>query len=134
MSSPTQAHTSPAPHQEISAEQATRIAAAAADAKMGDDIVALEVTELTSIADFFLVVTGHSSTQVDAIYQSIDAALSQSGREPINIEGRGEGRWILMDYGDLVVHVFIDEARDFYGLERLWGDAPRLALGDDRTP
>lgn len=117
-----------APAAELSAEAVTRIAARAADDKHGVDILALEVREMSSIADYFLLVSGRSTTQVDAIYEAIDEALSREGREPLAVEGKTESRWILMDYADVVVHIFLQEARVFYGLERLWGDAPELDL------
>lgn len=118
----------PSQFPELSAEQAARTAAMAADSKKGADIVALAVTELTSIADYFVLVTGGSSTHVNALYEAVDEAMSRAGREPLHVEGRGEAHWILMDYGDVVVHIFLEEPRAFYGLERLWGDAPRLDL------
>ncbi|MDH5528292.1 MAG: ribosome silencing factor [Nitrospirota bacterium] len=113
---------------ELSAEQAARTVASAADSKKGTDIVALHVTELTSIADYFVLITGGSTTHVNALFEAVDEAMSHAGREPLHVEGRGEANWILMDYGDVVVHIFLDEARGFYGLERLWGDAPKLDL------
>jgi len=113
----------------LTSEQVARIAAAAADAKHGRDILALEVRELTSIADYFVLVSVASSSQAEAVRDSIDQALSREGREPLHVEGRAELTWILMDYADVIVHVFREEARSFYGLERLWGDAPRLDLG-----
>jgi ribosome-associated protein len=118
--------TSPLP--DLTAEQAARTAASAADSKKGTDIVALQVTDLTSIADYFVLVTGGSSPHVNALFEAVDEALSHAGREPLHVEGRGEANWILMDYGDVVVHIFMEEVRGFYGLERLWGDAPRLEL------
>lgn len=115
--------------EELTAEQVVRIVTSAADEKHGQDIVALNVRELTTLADFFVLISARSTTQVQAIYEAIDAALSRQGREPLNVEGRQELKWVLMDYADVIVHVFLGEARDFYGLERLWGDAPRLDLG-----
>lgn len=118
----------PAP-EELTSEQVARTAAAAADAKHGRDIVALEVRELTSIADYFVLVSVTSSTQAEAVVDAVDQALSREGREPLHVEGRAELTWVLMDYADVIVHVFREDARAFYGLERLWGDAPRLDLG-----
>jgi ribosome-associated protein len=123
-----QAAPSAAP-EELTSEQVARIAAAAADAKHGRDIVALEVRELTSIADYFVLVSVASSTQAEAVCNAVDQALSREGREPLHVEGRAELVWVLMDYADVIVHVFKEDARAFYGLERLWGDAPRLDLG-----
>jgi len=112
----------------LAAAEATRVAARAADDRHGRDIVALHVTELTSLADYFLLVSATSDTQVRAIYEAIDEAMSKIGREPLHVEGTGEFHWVLMDYADVVIHIFLETSRDFYGLERLWGDAPRLTL------
>jgi len=118
----------PAP-EALTAEQTVRLAAGAADAKHGRDILALHVRDLTSIADYFLLISAGSTAQVEAVCDAIDAALSARGIEPLHVEGRADGQWVLMDYADVIVHVFREESREFYGLERLWGDAPRLDLG-----
>ncbi|MBI5136163.1 MAG: ribosome silencing factor [Nitrospirae bacterium] len=111
-----------------SALDSVKIAALAADARKGQDIVALHVHALTTIADYFLFVTATSSTQVNAIFEAIDVAMSKAGREPLHVEGRQESQWILMDYADVIIHIFMPDQRAFYGLERLWGDAPRVDL------
>lgn len=118
----------------LTAEQAVRLAAGAADAKHGRDILALHVRELTSIADYFLLISAGSAAQVEAIHDAIDAALSGAGVEPLHVEGKGDAQWILLDYADVIIHIFREEARAFYGLERLWGDAPRLDLGLSAPP
>ena len=123
----------PAP-EALTAEQVVRLAAAAADAKHGRDILALHVRDLTSIADYFLLISAGSTAQLEAIHDAIDAALSAEGIEPLHVEGKAEGQWVLLDYADVIIHVFREEARTFYGLERLWGDAPRLDLGLGETP
>jgi len=110
----------------LTSDNVARIAAAAADAKHGRDILCLNVRDLTSIADYFLLISAGSGAQVEAIYDGIDQALSAEGREPLHVEGKAEGQWVLMDYADVIVHIFREEQRAFYGLERLWGDAPRL--------
>lgn len=112
-----------------SALDSVKIAAQAADGKKAQDIVALHVHELTTIADYFLFVTAGSSTQANAVFEAIDEAMSKAGREPLHVEGRQEGQWILMDYADVIIHIFMADQRTFYGLERLWGDAPRVELG-----
>jgi len=117
----------PAP-EALSSEQVARIAAQAADDKHGRDIVALCVRDLTSIADYFVLVSVTSTTQAEAVCDAVDAALSSRGLEPLHVEGRTELNWVLMDYADVIVHVFREDIRSFYGLERLWGDAPRLDL------
>ena len=114
--------------EECSALEAIKLAAAAADDKKGLQIVALNVYDLTTIADYFLFVTATSRTHVQAINQAIDEAMSKAGREPLQVEGRQEGQWILMDYADVIIHIFLGEQREFYGLERLWGDAPQVDL------
>lgn len=92
------------------------------------DLLLLDVSELTSLADYFLICTGRSDTQVQAIAQSIEEGLSALGRKPRTIEGMSGGHWVLMDYGDVVVHVFLESAREFYDLERLWARAPVVQL------
>jgi len=118
----------PPSHSAGSALHSVTIAAQAADDIKGQDIVALQVRDLTTIADYFLLVTATSSTQVQAIHQSIDEAMSKHGREPLHVEGKTEGHWILMDYADVIIHIFLADQRAFYGLERLWGDAPQVHL------
>ncbi len=113
----------------LSSEEIARIVVAAADDKHGHDIQALCVRDLTSIADYFVLISATSTTQVNAIYEGVDQALSKHGIEPLATEGKGERRWMLLDYADVIVHIFLEDVREFYGLERLWGDAPKLELG-----
>jgi ribosome-associated protein len=96
--------------------------------KKAYDLVLMEVGDLTSIADFFLVCTGRSDTQVQAIAQSIQENLGRNGIRPLSIEGYSHGQWVVIDYGDVVVHVFNEPVREFYDLERLWSRAPRVTL------
>lgn len=103
-----------------------RIAADAVDDKKGLDIVLLDVGDLLSITEVFLIATGSSRTHVRTLAEAVDEKLKEHGRRPLRIEGAAEGEWVLLDYGDFVVHVFQETPRDFYGLERLWGDAPRI--------
>lgn len=103
-----------------------RIAAAAIDDKKGADVVLLDVGELLRIADVFVIATGTSKRQVNALAEEVEDQLRIHDRKPIRTEGRDDGEWVLVDYGDLVVHLFQPEARGFYSLERLWGDAPRV--------
>jgi len=101
------------------------IAARAADAKKATDIVVQEVRESLVITDYFVIVTGANNRQVDAITEAIEEALrNEAGIKPIGREGLKEQTWILLDYGDLVVHVFQPELREFYRLEAIWNDAP----------
>ncbi len=105
---------------------AVRLAVETSLAKKAEDICVLDLRELSSFTDFFLVMNGTSSRQNAAVAEAVAAALKPAGLRPLSIEGRESGEWILLDYGSLVVHVFSRNARDHYSLEKLWGDAPRL--------
>ncbi len=94
------------------------------DSKKGEDVRILHIGDLTTIGDYFVVVTGGSTTQVRALADAVDEKLSAEGLEPRRVEGYQSCQWILMDYGDVIAHVFLKEARQFYDLERLWNDAP----------
>ncbi|MFW5981367.1 MAG: ribosome silencing factor [bacterium] len=102
------------------------MAAEAADDKKANDIEVLEVKGLTTIADYFVICSGNSETQVKAISRGIEDSLSEKDIEPKKIAGKGEARWILMDYADLIIHVFHKDEREFYELERLWADAENI--------
>lgn len=109
-----------------------RAAAAAAADKKAFQIVGVDVAGLTSYADAFLLCSGGSERQVAAIAEAISRRLRQDGRRPLHVEGATRSEWVLMDFGDVVVHIFTEERRAYYGLDSLWGDAPRLgaeALG-----
>ncbi len=103
-------------------------AAAAAAAKQADDVAILDVHGLIVITDFFVICSGTTERQVKTIVEEVERALRELDRKPIRREGETEGRWVLLDYVDVVVHVFVDQERAYYDLERLWGDAPRLDL------
>lgn len=96
------------------------------DNKKGEDVRVLHIGTLTSIGDYFVVATGNSNTQVKAMADEVDEKLSSDGLEPRRIEGYNSASWILMDYNDVIVHIFLKETREFYALERLWGDAPEV--------
>lgn len=101
--------------------------AQAADDRKGTDIRLLNVADVSYIADYFVVVTGFSSVQVRAIANSIeDKVKDQWQRLPLRVEGQMEGSWILMDYGDVIVHIFLPKEREFYGLEAFWGHAEQI--------
>lgn len=105
------------------------IAAESAAEKKAENVLAIEVAELLVVTDFFVIATGRTDIQVRAIADEVEhGLLERGGIKPIGREGVSEGKWILLDYGDLVIHVFQPAERDFYRLEKLWGDAPRLAL------
>lgn len=105
------------------------LAAEAASDKKATDIVAIEVAELLVVTDFFVICTGNTDVQVRAIADEIEERLRvEAGLKPIGREGEAEGKWVLLDFVDLVIHVFQPEEREFYRLEKLWSDAPRLGL------
>ena len=104
-----------------------RAALAAAEKKAGD-IVAIDVSEKLAITDVFLILTGSNDRQVKAISDAVEEALDLIDVDPVRREGQQQGRWILLDYVDIVVHVQHEEERAFYDLERLWKDCPFLAL------
>ncbi|MDY2777301.1 MAG: ribosome silencing factor [Collinsella sp.] len=109
----------------IDAKTVALIAAEAADGKSADDIVILDLTELSDVCDYFVIATGSNYRKVDAIIDEIEEQVAKRCSEhPISIEGREERTWILMDYGSVIVHVFTPEAREYFRLEKLWGDAP----------
>ncbi|NYF11025.1 ribosome-associated protein [Leifsonia sp. AK011] len=110
------------------ARELLSVAALAADAKQGEDLVALDVSGPLPLTDVFLLVTGRNERNVQAIASEIEDKLLEIGAKPLRREGRAEGRWILLDFGDLVVHVFHEEDRMYYSLERLWKDCPAIPI------
>ena len=94
--------------------------------KKARDIIVLDMSGLTSLADSFIICSGRSNRQVTAIADYIRTDLKKQGVAPLSVEGLQEGHWVLMDYGDIVIHVFYDDVRRFYDLEGLWSDAPRI--------
>lgn len=107
-----------------------KIAAEAAQSKKADDIIGLDLTKLQGVSDYFLICSGQSEPQVKAITEAIEEQLRLKGAKPWHVEGLSR-RWMLLDYVDLVVHVFHEQTREYYLLERLWGDAGRVDLGLD---
>ena len=103
-------------------------AARAAAAKQAEGIAILDVHGLIVITDFFVICSGGTERQVKTIVEEVEKALRDLDRRPVRREGETEGRWVLLDYVDVVVHVFADEEREYYDLERLWRDAPRVEL------
>ena len=103
----------------------------ALDSKKGTDIKVMEVTELTSLADYFVICTGGSNTQINALCDAVEEKLEvEAGEKALHREGHRGGIWVLLDYGCIVVHVFNDEAREFYSLERLWSDGKSVDLSE----
>ncbi|MBE6963427.1 MAG: ribosome silencing factor [Ruminococcaceae bacterium] len=105
------------------------IAAKALDEKKGKEIAAIEITDLTTLADYFVIASGTSSTQINALCGAVEKAMKeQAGEDPLRREGYRDGTWVLLDYGCVCIHVFSQEARAFYSLERLWHDGRPLDL------
>lgn len=109
------------------------VAARAADTKTDEDTVVLEVAGVLSITSWFVITGGRNPRQVKTIVEEIEAKVAEAGGpRPLRVEGLDARQWVLMDYGDVVVHVFLDETRRFYQLERLWGDVPRVEWREGR--
>ncbi len=113
---------------QLTPEQLARRAAALAQEKKAKDLVILDLREQAAVCDYFVLATGESEPQVKAIVERVEEGLKELGETPWNVEGRRGKTWILMDYVDVVVHVFHERTRDVYMLERLWGDAPREVI------
>lgn len=109
-------------------EALARAAAIALDDKKGIDIVLLDVHELLVITDIFVIASGSNPRQVKALVDEVEGRLRSHDRKPLRREGVESAQWVLLDYGDIVVHVFDPATRSYYDLERLWGDAPRLEV------
>ena len=107
----------------LNAAQIASIAAKALDDKKAKDVKILRTTEKTVLADYFVICNGTSSTHIKALVDEVDKQLSEAGEPPVRREGLRSDSWVLMDFGCVIVHVFTDEARKFYDLERLWSDA-----------
>lgn len=105
-----------------------RTAAAAADERLADDIVAYDVSDQLVITDIFLICSASNDRQVRAVVDAVEEKLLELGVKPVRREGQREGRWVLLDFSDIVVHVQHQEERSFYGLERLWNDCPTVEL------
>ncbi|MDX6632550.1 MAG: ribosome-associated protein [Solirubrobacterales bacterium] len=116
----------------MNTEALVRRIARAIDDKKGEDIVALDVRELISYTDFLVLCTARNERQAKAIQEEVRAQLKKEGVLPARMEGERDARWLLIDYLDCVLHVFTTEARDYYRLEQLWGEAGRLDLEDVR--
>lgn len=109
-----------------------KVAAIAADDKKATDIVLIDLTEATDVCDFFLICTAANRPQLDAVVEAVEEKVrTNCGEKPMAVEGRAGSNWVLIDYGSVVVHVFKPEVRDFYRLDRLWGEAPRVPLDLD---
>ena len=112
---------------ETDAKERSRIAAAAAADKKGEDIVILDVGDILGIADAFVITSASNTRQVRTIVEEVEKQLRErDDSRPRSVEGLDDASWVLLDYGDVLVHVFLTETREFYGLERLWADADRV--------
>lgn len=108
--------------------ESAMILANALDSKKGGDIKVLKTEQLTTLADYFVICTATSTTQIKALSDACEEAMEENGERVHHIEGHRGGTWLLLDFSSVVVHVFTDEARKFYDLERLWGDAEEVDL------
>ena len=114
----------------MTSKEIMELAVKTLDSKKAEDITVLDIGELTSIGDYFVIASAGNTTLVKTLAEEVEDKLSAAGIEPKRVEGAGSAMWILMDYYDVVIHVFYKETRDFYCLERLWGDAPRVDTKD----
>lgn len=96
--------------------------------KKGENVKILDLTEISGFTDYFVISSGMSDRQVQAMADAVQHAMESAGHEMVSNEGYSEGRWVLMDFGDVVVHVFLDALREYYDLENLWADAPRVKI------
>lgn len=110
------------------ARELLNVVALAADSKQGEDLVALDVSGPLPLTDIFFLASGRNERQVQAIAGEIEDKMIEAGAKPLRREGRSEGRWILLDFGDVVAHIFHEEDRMYYSLERLWKDCPAITL------
>jgi ribosome-associated protein len=112
----------------FNAMERAQLCAAAADSKKGFDLLILDLRKLTYIADYFVICSATNTTQVSAISDWIGQAMAKEGMRPSHVEGQADANWVLMDYGDVIVHIFDEQTREYYALEKLWGDAPRVPV------
>ena len=114
----------------ISAKEMARIAKEALEDKKAGDVKIIDIEEISTIADYFMIASGSNRNQVQAMADNVEEALSRAGVEPKHIEGYPTANWILMDYGDVILHIFDEESRSFFDLERIWRDGKPVATGD----
>ena len=114
--------------EKMTAKEAAAVAAKALDAKLGVDIQLIEITDVSTLADYFLICTASSSTHVKTLCDAVEEAMDNAGEPMLSREGHRSGTWVLMDFDCVVVHVFTQETRAFYNLERLWQDGKQVNL------
>lgn len=112
----------------VESAQLARMAALAADEKKGRDVRLLDIRSISSVTDYFVIVSGTSTTHVRSLADNVEKVLQEAGMPLHHMEGYQNGRWVLLDFGDIVVHVMHENEREFYNLERLWGDAREIAV------
>lgn len=112
----------------VESDQMARMAALSADDKKAREVKVLDIRSISTVADYFVICSGTSPTHVRAIADNVEEKLSECGYPLHHVEGYQNGRWVLLDFGDVVVHVMLEEEREFYSLERLWGDAREVAV------
>ena len=117
----------------LNAKELAMTAAKALDAKKGKEIKVIKIDQITTLAEYFVICTGTSNTQINALCDNAEKELSALGEEPIHREGYRGGTWVALDYACVVVHVFNDEARKFYSLEHMWADGEEIDLSDVLT-
>ena len=116
---------------ELSGSEIAEIGADAALDRRANNVVILDLRGLSAVADYFVICSGNSDTHVEGITNIIEEKLNEQGAKVWHREGGKRASWILLDYIDVIMHVFTEDAREFYGLERLWGDAPRTEVSDE---
>jgi ribosome-associated protein len=116
---------------ELTTRQKILLAVNAALEKKAKNVVILNIKNVTSFADYTVICSGTSDRQVQSIASSVEGSMKKAGTLPLGIEGEKGGRWVLMDYADIIVHVFYEPVREFYDIERLWADAPKMEVAED---
>ena len=112
----------------LPSRELAEISVKALDSKKGKEIRLIRIDKITTLAEYFVICTGTSNTQINALCDAVEKELTEKGEEPLHREGYRGGTWVLLDYGCVVVHVFNDEARKFYSLEHLWADGEEVDL------
>ena len=112
----------------LPSRELAEIAVKALDSKKGKEIRLIRIDKITTLAEYFVICTGTSNTQINALCDAVEKELTEKGEEPLHREGYRGGTWVLLDYGCVVVHVFNDEARKFYSIEHLWADGEEVDL------
>ena len=118
----------------MDAKKKYRICAEAAEDKMAENLVILDVTDVTNFTNYFIIASGTSDRQVQAISDSIQEKMKEHKVLPIGVEGYNEGKWILMDYDDVIIHIFYEPIRELYDLEKLWHDAKKVRRRKASSP